>query len=148
MPRIRFRKLLAAILAASLPATSCKDAPRPGPLAIAELHSGAREMALDGFQFDKPRLAWPFDSGTPTSAAYLELLQQNNRLAPQTAATLASTSIANLSDSDPAETAFASIPAKDGVIVIRKDGLSRTFPDIPASATFAPPPPRTPAWLP
>jgi hypothetical protein len=142
-PRLRGHILLLTITLAS-----CKDAPGPGPLTLAEFHSGAQEMALDGFQFGKGELGWPFDSGAPTTAAYLELLEKNNRLQPATAERLARISIANLSDSDPGETAFASLPAEGGILVIRKDGQSRTFPNLDASASFAPPPPRTPAWLP
>jgi len=142
-PRLGGHTLLFAIALAS-----CSEAPGPGPLTLAEFHSGAQEMALDGFQFGKDELGWPFDSGATTTAAYLELLKKNNRLQPATAARLARISIANLSDSDPGETAFAGIPAEGGILVIRKDGQSRTFPDLDASAAFAPPPPRTPAWLP
>ena len=143
-PSLRGQILL--LLTISL--ASCKDAPRPGPLTLVEFHSGAQEMALDGFQFGKDELGWPCDSGATTTTAYLELLKKNNRLQPATAERLARISVANLSDSDPGETAFASVPVEDGILVIRKDGQSRTFPDLAASAEFAPPPSRAPAWLP
>jgi hypothetical protein len=129
--------------------TSCDSGHRKSAAILSEFHSVAQEMALDGFQFDKPQLAWPFDSGAKTKSAYIEILAQNNRLSPEAAKRIAEISIANLSDSDPGETALASLPAPGGgVVVICKDGSLQTFDDFSRSTSFAPPPPREPAWLP
>ena len=142
------RRAAAIVLIVALQ-TSCGSGHRKSTAILSEFHSVAQEMALDGFQFDKPQLAWPFDSGAKTKSAYIEILAQNNRLSPEVAKRIAEISIANLSDSDPGETALASLPAPGGgVVVIRKDGSLQTFDDISRSTSFAPPPPREPAWLP
>lgn len=109
------------------------------------LHHAAQEMALDGFQFDKPELGWPFDCRATKSSDYLRLLADNGYLAAQDLAVLKEVEISNLSDSDPGETAFAKIQRRNKSHFIRKDGTL-----LSASNETQPPPfpPRDPAWLP
>jgi hypothetical protein len=123
--------------------------PRPSPpervtenspdAILATLHHAAQEMALDGFQFDRRELGWPQDCGAPTTTAYLESLTRHGYLSAQDLVHFAEIEIANLSDSDPGETAFAKLPHKGKTHLIRKDGRIESTPILP---------PRDPAWLP
>ena len=155
------RIALAALACAAFPACK-KKAPPPEPPAsvetatpretqpervsetspaalLATLHHAAQEMALDGFQFDRPELGWPFDRRSPSASAHLQALVEHSRLAAEDLAHFAEIQIANLSDSDPGQTAFARITRKGKTHTIRKDGL------IDSESV---PPPRDPAWLP
>lgn len=106
-------------------------------------------MALDGFQFGKKSLGWPFDAGVKSSSDYFALLIKSNYLTENDAATSAGILISNLSDSDPGETAFArTAHGVSPAVVVRKDGHTQTFADSSGIDAFAPPPPREPAWLP
>ena len=109
------------------------------------LHHAAQEMALDGFQFDKPELGWPFDCRASTSSGYLRLLADKGYLAPQDLELFSDVDISNLSDSDPGETAFAKIQFRKKIYFIQKDGSL-----LSESNGMQPPPlpPRDPAWLP
>jgi hypothetical protein len=73
------------------------------------------------------------------------LLAEKGYLAPQDLELSSEVDIANLSDSDPGETAFAKIQFRKKIYFIQKDGsfLSK-------SNDMQPPPlpPRDPAWLP
>ncbi len=109
------------------------------------LHHAAQEMALDGFQFDKPELGWPFDCRATKSSDYLRLLADKGYLAAQDLAVLTDVEIANLSDSDPGETAFAKIQLRNKSHFIRKDGTLLSESNESQSPPF---PPRDPAWLP
>jgi hypothetical protein len=104
------------------------------------LHHAAQEMALDGFQFDKSELSWPFDCHAPNSPGYLRLLVDKGYLAAQDLVFFKEVEIANLSDSDPGGTIFAKITHEEKVIFVRKDGL--------ITNSSSPIPPREPAWLP
>jgi hypothetical protein len=109
------------------------------------LHHASQEMALDGFQFDKPELGWPFDCYATKSSDYLRLLADKGYLAAQDLAVLTDVEIANLSDSDSGETAFAKIQFRTNSHVIRKDGTLLSE----SNKTQPPPfPPRDPSWLP
>lgn len=120
----------------------------PGPH-MAAVHHAAQEMALDGFQFGKKSLGWPFDAGVKSSADYLSLLVRDNYLPAGQAAESGSLIISNLSDSDPGETAFLRTAfGVSPVVVVRKDGRTQSFAAPSACDGFAPPPPREPAWLP
>ena len=111
---------------------------------LSTLHHAAQEMALDGFQFDKAELGWPFDCGAPNSSAYLQSLAENGYLSPQDLGLFSEVEIANLSDSDPGETAFAKISRQNKIHLLRKDGsLSAEKPE----ATLSPLPARNPPWL-
>jgi len=116
---------------------------KKSPEAILQtLHHAAQEMALDGFQFDKPELGWPFDCRASTSSGYLRLLADKGYLAPQDLELFAEVDIANLSDSDPGETAFAKIEFRKKIHFIQKDGT------LLSTSNETPPfPPRDPAWL-
>jgi hypothetical protein len=119
---------------------------KKSPEAILQtLHHAAQEMALDGFQFDKPELGWPFDCRASTSSGYLRLLADKGYLAPQDLELFSEVDIANLSDSDPGETAFAKIQLRKKIHFIQKDGSL-----LSESNDMQPPPlpPRDPAWLP
>lgn len=109
------------------------------------LHHAAQEMALDGFQFDKPELGWPFDCRATNSSGYLRLLAEEGYLAPQDLELLSEVDIANLSDSDPGETAFAKIQHRKNIYFIRKDG---SFLSESNGLQPPPSPSRDPAWLP
>ncbi len=112
---------------------------------LSTLHHAAQEMALDGFQFDKAELGWPFDCGATNSSAYLQSLAENGYLSPQDLGLFSEVEIANLSDSDPGETAFAKISRQNKIHLMRKDGsLSLEIPEAPLS----PVPDRNPPWLP
>lgn len=128
--------------------SSCQRSPQtetpPAPAQTAEeqdvlkkLHHAAEEMALDGFQFDKPELGWPHDVGAKTSADFLALLHSGNdsvSLPPE-----ASVTVANVAETDPLDTALFKLRDPNGhETVIRKDGQFA-----PASL-----PNRNPPWLP
>ena len=104
---------------------------------LASLHHAAQEMALDGFQFDKKHLGWPRDRGSQSASAHLQALVDHGYLAAADIAHFADIDIANLGDSDPGESAFAKIPTRGGILVIRKDGQILNAPANP-----------DPAWLP
>lgn len=115
---------------------------KKSPEAILQtLHHAAQEMALDGFQFDKPELAWPYDCGATNAPEYLRLLVEKGYLAAQDLDCFKNTGIANLGDSDPGETVFAKFSEGQKVLFIRKDGRFENGPPSPT-------PPREPAWLP
>jgi len=120
--------------------------PLDGPPAI---HHAAREMALDGFQFGKSHLAWPFDSNTRSAAAYFETLVREGYLEQKNAGGFSGVEISNLSDSDPGETAFLRVRQDGGkILIVRKDGMEEVFSTKESASQFAPPPPREPEWLP
>lgn len=112
---------------------------------LGTLRHAALEMALDGFQFDKAELGWPFDCKAATVSAYLGLLADKGYLAPQDLGHFRGVEISNLSDSDPGETAFAKITLRNQIHLIRKDGRIATTED---QRNLSPTPPREPAWLP
>jgi len=112
------------------------------------LHHAAQEMALDGFQYNKHRLGWPFEAKVQSSSDYLRLLVSEGYLAPEVAESLKNVAIANVSDSDPLTTLFLSVPTDDGkTLIVRKDGNLQSEQNLESSKTFAPPPPREPVWL-
>lgn len=114
---------------------------KKSPEAILQtLHHAAQEMALDGFQFDKPELGWPFDCRASDSPGYLRLLVEKGYLAAEDLVFFREIAIANLSDSDPGETVFAKISQGKNIGFIRKDGRFET-------GSPSPTPPREPAWL-
>jgi len=86
------------------------------------LHHAAQEMALDGFQFDKAELGWPRDRGSQSSNDHLQSLANNGYLSPEDLPLFTEIDIANLSDSNPGESAFAKIQTRGETLVIRKDG--------------------------
>jgi len=105
-------------------------------------------MALDGFQYNKHRLGWPFEAKVQSSSDYLRLLVSEGYLAPEVAESLKNVAIANVSDSDPLTTLFLSVPTDDGkTLTVRKDGNLQSEQNLESSKTFAPPPPREPVWL-
>lgn len=106
---------------------------------LATLHHAAQEMALDGFEFDRAEFGWPFDRRSTSASAHLHALVGHGYLAAADLSHFADIQIANLSDSDPAGTAFAKISLKGNTHSIRKDGL------VDSDSTA---PPREPAWLP
>ena len=128
--------------------SSCQRSPQPdAPAAppqteatqdsLKKLHHAAEEMALDGFQFDKPELGWPHDVGAKTGAQFLSLLRSHTDVA--TFPHEAEVQVANVAETDPLDTAlFKFRDASGNETVIRKDGQ------------FAPSasPPRYPQWLP
>jgi len=129
--------------------TPARAAKAPAFPSATKLHHAAQEMALDGFQFDKKNLGWPYDAGRKSAADFLALLVENNYLTAADAAAVAEFAISNLSDSDPGETAFLrSASGVFPIVVVRKDGRIESFADSAAGDIFAPPPPREPAWLP
>lgn len=104
---------------------------------LKKLHHAAEEMALDGFQFDKPELGWPHDVGAKTSADFLARLHSGNDPIPLPPE--ASVTVANVSETDPLDTALFKLRDPNGhETVIRKDGQFA-----PASL-----PNRNPPWLP
>lgn len=105
---------------------------------LATLHHAAQEMALDGFQFDRPELGWPFDRRSPSASAHIQALIEHGYLASSDLSHFAEIEISNLSDSDPGETAFAKISRKGKTHTIRKDGK------VDSEST---PPQHDPAWL-
>ena len=128
--------------------SSCQRSPQPdAPAAppqteatqdaLKKLHHAAEEMALDGFQFDKPELGWPHDVGAKTGADFLSLLHSGNYLASSPPD--ANVTVANVAETDPLDTALFKLrDASGNETVIRKDGQFA-----PASL-----PPRIPPWLP
>jgi hypothetical protein len=90
------------------------------------LHHAAQEMALDGFQFDKPELGWPRDHGSQSASAHLQALANNGYISPEDLPLFAEIDIANLGDSNPGESPFAKIPSRGESLVIRKDGQLTT----------------------
>lgn len=113
------------------------------------IHEAAQEMAVEAFASGKPDHGWPADARASTSQGYIELLIKHSFLEPTSGALPEGLRIANLSDADPGDTVFLSMPIPSGgELVLRKDGVSRTFPRPEAGPRFAPPPPREPAWLP
>lgn len=116
--------------------------PAPAQTAAAQdvlkkLHHAAEEMALDGFQFDKPELGWPHDVGAKTSADFLARLHSGND--PVSPLPDASVTVANVAETDPLDTALFKFRDLSGhETVIRKDGQFA-----PASL-----PNRNPPWLP
>jgi hypothetical protein len=136
-----------------LGATACQKAPSEVPEEFPPLpwsvHRAASEMALDGFQSGKKRLAWPYDAGAKTSADYLQLLLREGYLSTDESLRWAEVTVANLSDADPGETAFLKAKQPDGhTFLIVKDGTGHLFDSHASPDSFPPPPPRTPAWLP
>lgn len=107
-------------------------------------------MALDGFQFGKNELGWPYEIGAASSSGYFEKMIRERFLPPEAGGWIgASWKIANLSDADPGETAFLEIVQPDSsVLLIRKDGQWAVFRDAKGAAAFAKTPPRDPSWLP
>jgi hypothetical protein len=106
---------------------------------LATLHHAAQEMALDGFQFDRPALGWPFDRRSASTSAHLQTLVDHGYLDAADLVHFADIDIANLSDSDPGDTAFAKLTRQGAAHTIRKDGL------VDSNSIE---PPRTPTWLP
>lgn len=90
------------------------------------LHHAAQEMALDGFQFDKPELGWPRDRDSQSASAHLQALANNGYISPEDLPLFAEIDIANLSDSNPGESAFAKIQTRGEALIIRKDGQITT----------------------
>ena len=155
-PSKRPSALWAALLLA-LPTACEKKTPPPAPAGASDsrdsnparvlgkspaallqaLHHAAQEMALDGFQFDKPGLGWPRDRGSRSASDHLQALASRDYLSPGDLAFFADIDIANLGDSDPGESAFAKIPTRGETLVIRKDGQLAT--DAATGATL---------WLP
>lgn len=112
---------------------------------LGTLHHAAQEMALDGFQFDKPELGWPFDCGASSSSAYLGLLAEKGYLSARDLGLFEEVEISNLSDSDPGGTALAKVALQKKIHLLRKDGSLSVETD---EAGIFPVPPRDPVWLP
>lgn len=112
---------------------------------LGAMHLAAQEMALDGFQFDKADLGWPFDCGASSSSAYVRLLAEKGYLSPQDLGVFENVEITNLSDSDPGETILAKVAHQKKIHLLRKDGSLSIESD---EAIILPIPPREPAWLP
>jgi hypothetical protein len=90
------------------------------PMAI-EIHRAAQEMALDGFQYGKNDLGWPFDSGDTSAADYFRKLIRKGFLAPEFSSLVSRWQIANLSDADPGETVFLGVEQPDSTrLFVRK----------------------------
>ncbi|MFM8717429.1 MAG: hypothetical protein ACKOF3_11725 [Spartobacteria bacterium] len=143
------------------PAPSLPELPTPHPVSNAkptvdftrkaiEIHRAAQEMALDGFQFGKNELGWPYEVGAVSSAGYFEKMIGQGFLSPEASGGIGlAWKIANLSDADPGETAFLELVQPDSsVLLIRKDGQWAVFRDETSAADFAKAPPREPFWLP
>jgi hypothetical protein len=115
-----------------------------------EIHRASQEMALDGFQYGKTTLGWPFEIGAVSSEAYLTTLIRENLLPPEAVKWFDhGWQIANLSDADPGETAFLKVTQSDqSVVIVRKDGQRAVFQDEASAAPSIKEPPREPAWLP
>ena len=112
---------------------------------LGTLHHAAQEMALDGFQFDKPDLGWPFDCRASSSSGYLQLLAEKGYLSPQDLGLFKNVEITNLSDSDPGGTILAKVAHQKKIHLLRKDGSLSIESD---EAAILPMPPREPVWLP
>ncbi len=116
---------------------------KKSPVAILQtLHRASQEMALDGFQFDKPQLGWPFDCRSTSTSDYLHLLTENGYLGADDLPLFSEVEIANLSDADPAESPFAKIPQGKKNFFIRKDGA--VVSELPKNQISK----RQPGWLP
>lgn len=115
-----------------------------------EIHHASQEMALDGFQYGKNHLGWPFEIGAASSQAYLIKLVQEKFLPEEAAKWLdRDWHVANLSDADPGETAFLKLTQPDQtILIVTKNGQSAILQDTTAADAFAKEPPREPAWLP
>jgi hypothetical protein len=114
------------------------------------IHHAAQEMALDGFQFGKNNLGWPYEVSANSAAGYFEKLTREGFL-PSEAGECSDQEwmIANLSDADSGETAFLKLVQPDkAILLVRKDGQWAVFRDETGAAAFAKTPPRDPAWLP
>jgi hypothetical protein len=127
--------------------------PTPGPdisWQTIEIHRASQEMALDGFQYGKTTLGWPFEIGAVSSEAYLTKLIHENLLPPEAGKWFDhGWQVANLSDGDPGETAFLKVTQPDkSVVIVRKDGQRAVFQDEASAAPSIKEPPREPAWLP
>jgi hypothetical protein len=143
------------------PAPTEHGLPAPNPVSNAvqvpdfshkavEIHHAAQEMALDGFQFGKNHLGWPFEVNAASAMGYFEKLIREGFL-PSEAGEWFKQGwvIANLSDADPGETAFLKLVQPDKtILLVRKDGQWAVFGDEPSAAAFVKQPPREPAWLP
>jgi hypothetical protein len=116
---------------------------KKSPEAILQtLHRASQEMALDGFQFDKPQLGWPFDCRSTSTSDYLRRLTESGYLGADDLSLFFEVEIANLSDADPAESPFAKIHQGKKNFFIRKDGA--VVSELPQPQT----PKRQPGWLP
>ena len=116
---------------------------KKSPEAILQtLHRASQEMALDGFQFDKPQLGWPFDCRAASTSDYLRLLTENGYLGANDLPLFSEVEIANLSDAEPAEAPFAKIHQGKKNFFIRKDGA--VVSELPQPQT----PKRQPGWIP
>jgi hypothetical protein len=115
-----------------------------------EIHHAAQEMALDGFQFGKNHLGWPFEVNEASAKGYFEKLIREGFLPSQAGEWYKEGwMIANLSDADPGETVFLKLVQPDkSVLLVRKDGRWAIFGDGNSAAAFGVAPPREPAWLP
>ncbi len=161
--------LLCAGIACLMTSSGCRKSPSPAPPDIPapnpvsnatptedfarkaiEIHRAAQEMALDGFQFGKNELGWPYEVGAVSSSGYFEKMISQGFLFPEAAGWVAQAwKIANLSDADPGETAFLELAQPDAsVLIVRKDGQWAVFRDETSAAAFAKTPPRDPSWLP
>jgi|GEM_PF-1000905 len=143
------------------PLPNLPDLPAPHPVSSGkplgdfarraiDFHRAAQEMALDGFQFGKNELGWPFEIGADSSSVYFEKLIRGGFLPPEAVGWASSSwKIANLSDADPGETAFLEFTQPDtSTLLIRKDGQWAVFREKAEVETFAKAPTRFPAWLP
>lgn len=113
------------------------------------IQEAAQQMAWDGFAFARPGHGWPADAGVETGAGYVRLLVERGYLQaiPSIEGKL---EVANLSDSDPGETAFLCLKSpSDGTIrILRKDGRCGVFMSGAEAESFASPPEAEPQWLP
>ena len=107
-------------------------------------------MALDGFQFGKNHLGWPYEISANSAAAYMEKLIREGFLRSEAGEwSDQEWTIANLSDADSGETAFLKLVQPDmTILLVRKDGQWAVFRDETGAAAFAKTPPRKPVWLP
>ena len=114
------------------------------------IHHAAQEMALDGFQFGKSHLGWPFEVNAASAVGYFEKLIREGFLPSEAGEWFKQGwMLANLSDADPGETAFLKLLQPDKtILLVRKDGQWAVFGDEPSAAAFVQEPPREPAWLP
>ncbi len=126
------------------PDPASPESRQPGPLGanspealLQALHHASQEMALDGFQFDKPGLGWPRDRGSQSASGHLQALASHGYLSADDLPLFAEIDIANLGDSNPGESAFAQIQTRGETLVIHKNGQLST-----AAATGETP------WLP
>jgi hypothetical protein len=112
----------------------------PASSLLTTLHAAALEMALDGFQFNKPALGWPCDAGAKSGKDYINLLLEYHYIDAAAAKLAEPVIVANTAEPDPMETALFKIRSPDGTEnTVRKDGKMEPS---------APGPPREPEWLP